>query len=98
MKENSTKRARHNTLLTRNAFFLINLTIPLFNNNRIGGTVFPALRLFTLLTDNGHSDDWMGVNNHHTDATLFRIVSSKTIDGTDNFTKLAARTPLGNNR
>ena len=98
MKENSPKRARHHTLLARNAFILIDLAVRLFNNNRIGGTVFPALRLFTLLTDNGHSDDRMGVNNHHTYATLFRIVSSKTIDGTDNFTKPAARAPLGNNR
>jgi hypothetical protein len=98
MKENSPKRARHHTLLARNAFFLINLAVPLFNNDRIGGAVFSALRLFTLLTDNGHSDDRMGINNHHTDATLFRIVNSKTIDGTDHFTKLAARAPLWNNR
>jgi hypothetical protein len=98
VKENSPKRARHYTLLTRNAFFLINLAVPLLGHNRIGGAVFPALWLFTLLTDNGHSDNRMGVNNHHTDATLFRIVSSKTIDGTDHFTKLAARAPFWNNR
>jgi hypothetical protein len=98
MKENSTKGARHHTLLTGNAFFLINLAVPLFNDNRIRGTILPALRLFTLFTDNGHSDDRMGINNHHPDATLFRVVSPKAIDGTDHFTQLTARTPLWNNR
>ena len=98
MKENSTKGARHYTRLTGNAFFLINLAVPLFNDNRIGGTIFSALGFFTLFTDNGHSDDRMGINNHHAYATLFRIVNAKTIDGTVNFTKLAARAPLRNNR
>jgi len=97
MEKDGTKRARYYTLLTGNAFFFINVTVSIFTYNSIGGAVFSALGLFTLSADNGHPDDRMGIDNHHPDATLFRIIGSEAVDGTDHLTKLTTRTPLRNN-
>jgi hypothetical protein len=98
MEKDGTKRARHYALLAGNTLFLINVTISIFYYNGICGTIFLAFWFFTLPADNGHPDNRMGINNYHPDAALFGIINSKTIDGTDHFTKPTARTSLWKNR
>jgi hypothetical protein len=98
VEKNCPKRARHHTLLTGNTFVFVNLAISIFRNNGIGRTVFPALWLFALLTDNRHANDRVGVQNHHAYTTLLRIIDSKAVDGADHFTKLTSRAPLWNDR
>jgi hypothetical protein len=98
VKKNSAKRTRHHALLTGNAFFFVNFAIPLFGDNGISGAVFPALGFFTLLTDYRHPNDRMGIQYHHPDATLLRIIDPKAINGTDHLTKFTSRAPLWNYR
>jgi len=97
MEKYGAKRARHYTLLTGNALFLINVTITIFNYNGVCGTIFPALRFFTLPADNGYPDNRMGINNHHPQTALFGVIYSETVDRAYHFTKPTTRTPLWNN-
>lgn len=96
MEKDGTKRARHYTLLTGNAPFFINLTISIFSYNSICRAIFPALGFFTLFADNGHPDDRMRINDYHPDATLFWIIDSEPVDGTDYLTEPTTRAPLRN--
>ena len=97
MEKYGAKRARHYTLLTGNALFLINLTITILNHNSISGAILPAFWHLTLSADNRHPDDGMGINNHHPYATLLGIIDSESIDGTDHLAEPTTRAPLRNN-
>jgi len=98
VEEDSTKRTGSHALLTGDALFTVNIIDTVLRCDSSSRTVLHAFGNLALSTDNGHPYDRVGVNYHHPNCALLRVVHPEPINGTDQFTNLTSRASLGHDR
>jgi hypothetical protein len=94
MEEDGAKRAGDDTLLAGDALFAVNIVDTILCRDGSGRAVLHAFGYLALSADNGHPYDGVGVDHHDPNGTLFGVIHSEAMNGTDQLTDLTSRTPF----